>query len=513
MCRILGIVPSFFVAAISIVVGGCRKPVDSHPTATQAAPKALRLLVVDDPALARQIARVKGEWKARFGPVLEIREDSGEAISAAKALSADAIIYPPSELGTLAERRLIKALPADWLNRQELHKSDLFDPAGLAECQWGEQTFAVPFGSPVFVLMYRRDLFERYHLQPPRDWAEYQRIATAIDEHTKEAGLQTALIEPLAAGWAGKTLLARAAAYAKHRDYYAALFDKDTMAPLIDSPPFVRALEELIAATKGNEPMSSGASPADAREAVLSGRAAMAITWPTAAKDASSPRSAGRDGYVDRQTKSDRLTVGFAELPSSTQSFNPKTKTWENVQTGDDAGSIWKEEAQNPNESARASASLARQNIPLLSISGRVGSVTTESQSPEFAFELLCWLSGDKWSAQICPASPATTLFRRAHLEKPGQWVEPEIAPRAAKQYAEIVATSRSRRQWITCPRIPGAAEYMAALDDAVREAIEGKESAAESLAAAAKRWQETTTKLGVASQRSAYVRSLGLEP
>jgi hypothetical protein len=120
MCRILGIVPSFFVAAIGLTMSGCKKPTESPAAAAQAAPKALRLLVVDDPALARQIARVKGEWKARFGPELEIREDSGEAISAAKALSADAIIYPPSELGTLAERRLIRALPADWLNRQEL---------------------------------------------------------------------------------------------------------------------------------------------------------------------------------------------------------------------------------------------------------------------------------------------------------------------------------------------------------------------------------------------------------
>ncbi|HEY2146315.1 MAG TPA: extracellular solute-binding protein, partial [Pirellulales bacterium] len=454
----------------------------------------------------------KGEWKARFGPELEIREDSGEAISAAKALSADAIIYPPSELGALAERRLIKALPADWLNRQELRKSDLFDPAGLAECQWGEQTFAVPFGSPVFVLIYRRDLFDRYHLQPPRDWAEYQRIATTLGEHTKEAGVQTAVIEPLAAGWAGKTLLARAAASAKHRDYYATLFDKDTMAPLIDSPPFVRALEELVAATKGNASLSQAASPSDAREAILSGRAGMAITWPTAAREASS-RSAGRVDYDGRQTESDRLSVGFAELPGSTQSFNPKTKAWESVQAGDDAGSIRREEAQDANESARASAPLARQNVPLLSISGRVGSITIESQSPESAFRLLCWLSGDQWSAQICPASPATTLFRRTHLDKPGQWVEPEIAPGAAKQYAEIVATSLSRRQWITCPRIPGAAEYMAALDDAVREAIEGKKSAAECLAAAAKRWQETTKKISVDSQRSAYVRSLGLEP
>ena len=57
-------------------------------------------------------------------------------------------------------------------------------------------------------------------------------------------------IEPLAPGWAGLVLLARAAPYAKHRDNYSALFDIETMEPLVAGPPFVQALEELVAAAK-----------------------------------------------------------------------------------------------------------------------------------------------------------------------------------------------------------------------------------------------------------------------
>jgi ABC-type glycerol-3-phosphate transport system substrate-binding protein len=510
MHRRLAFALGIFAAAVTCTVTGCMKPAESQPVAAQSTPKVLRLLVVDDPALAQQIGRVKGEWKARFGPELEIREDSSGAIASVKAMSADGIVYPPSDLGFLAERRLIRPLEADWINRPELHKSDLFDPGGLAKCKWGEQTFAVPFGSPVFVVMYRRDLFERYHLQPPRDWAEYERVIEMLREHIKDPpGFEAADIEPLAAGWAGRALLARAAAYAKHRDYYATLFDKETMVPLIDAPPFVRALDELVAATNDNSSVSLAVTPADARDAVLTGRAAMAITWPTAAKES----SANRDGKSGRQSKSDQLSIGFAELPGASQCYNPKSKSWERVQASEDEASTRKEDGKSGDGSARTGPSLARQNVPLLSISGRVGSIITESQSPEFAFRLLCWLSGDQWSSQISAASPATTLFRRSHLDKPGRWVEPQIAPDAAKQYAEIVATSLSRPRWIACPTIPGAAEYLAALDDAVREAVQGKKSAAEALSTAAKRWQETTAKLGVDPQRAAYVRSLGLEP
>ncbi|HKD37087.1 MAG TPA: extracellular solute-binding protein [Pirellulales bacterium] len=497
------------VATAALTFSGCKKPENVQPATIPSPPKSLRLLIVDDPALTQQIGRVKGEWKARFGAELEIQEEPLAALAAAKALTADAVIFAPSEIGSLAERRLIRPIPAAWLNREELHKSDLFDPGGLAECQWGEQTFAVPFGSPVFVLMYRRDVFERDHLQPPRDWAEYQQVVAKLEGHIKESkGIQTAVIEPLAPGWAGKLLLARAASYAKHRDYYATLFDKETMAPQIDSPPFVRALEELIAATKATGSASLAATPNGSRDAVLSGRAAMAVTWPTGAqKVTAAPSAAGAD------SKPESLSIGFAELPGALQSYNPKSKSWETVQADDETRSSRDHENQQDRGSNRSSGSQSRQSIPLLSISGRIGSVTSASQSPESAFRLLCWLSGDEWSAQICPASPATTLFRRSHLDKPSRWVEPEIASGAAKQYAEIVASALSRPQWIGCLRIPRSADYMAALDDAVRAAVEGKQSPAEALSAAAKRWQETAAKIGIDSQRAAYIRSLDLEP
>jgi hypothetical protein len=149
----------------------------------------------------------------------------------------------------------------------------------------------------------------------------------------------------------------------------------------------------------------------------------------------------------------------------------------------------------------------------LLGVSGRLGSVTSESQSGQFAFQLLAWLSGNEWGVQICSASPATTLFRRSQLSQPGRWVEPEISAAGAKEYATSVADSLSRPQWLECLRIPGHAEYMSALDDAVRAAVEGKQKPAGALQTAADRWRDITARLGVDSQRTAYIRSLGLEP
>jgi ABC-type glycerol-3-phosphate transport system substrate-binding protein len=474
-----------------VVVSGCQKSADSGRDPHPAHPATVRLVVVDDPALAKAIGRVKGEWKARSGADLDIRELTVAEVTAAKKLGADAVVYPSEELGTLAERRIVRPLPSEWLDLEEFHKADLFEPAGLAETRWGDSTYAVPFGSPVFVLVYRRDVLERFHLEPPRTWTEYNQLIEALSGHAKELPeLRSVTVEPLGAGWASKVLLARAAAYAKHRDYYSTLFDKDTMQPQIASPPFVRGLEELVAAAKPNAAVSLAATPADARQAILARDCALAITWPTAANESVPERnSAGTNA-------ASAASIAFGELPGAADVYNSKAKSWETNSAGG--------ESRNPSAESRT---------PLLGISGRLGSVAAESQTGQFAFQLLAWLSGKEWGAQTCSASPATTLFRRSQLSQPGRWLEPEIPAAVAKQYAGVVADSLSRSQWLDCPRIPGHAEYMAALDEAVRAAVEGKQTPAEALARAADRWREVTARLGVDSQRTAYIRSLGLEP
>src|SRR5947209_4598173 len=211
----------FAIISAATMLTGCGKPAAPEATPAAAQPTLLKLLVVDDPPLAKQISRVKGEWRARSSADIEIRETTSAELATANSLSADAVIYPTAEIGSLAERRLIRPLPRAWLVHGDFHEAELFEPGGLAEMRWGEQTYAVPFGSPVFVVVYRRDLFARFHLEPPRTWAEYKKCVELIESHKQEfPELRSAAIEPLAPGWAGKTLLARAAASAKHRDYY-----------------------------------------------------------------------------------------------------------------------------------------------------------------------------------------------------------------------------------------------------------------------------------------------------
>jgi hypothetical protein len=151
--------------------------------------------------------------------------------------------------------------------------------------------------------------------------------------------------------------------------------------------------------------------------------------------------------------------------------------------------------------------------IPLLSIAGRLGSVTRESAQKRLAANLLAWLSGPKESGEIASRSNATTLFRQTHLSAPRLWADRQVDAETAAQYASLVAQTQSRAASLSNLRISGQSEYMAALDAAVRSAIAQRQSPREALRHAAVRWQEITKQLGTDRQRQAYQLSLGLDP
>src|SRR5947209_5693800 len=100
MFRVLHFFRRFALVCAATVLSGCGRP--AAPDATRPAPRptTLKLLVVDDPPLAKRIARVKGEWKARSGADLEIRETTSVDLATAKSPSADAVIYPAAEIGS-----------------------------------------------------------------------------------------------------------------------------------------------------------------------------------------------------------------------------------------------------------------------------------------------------------------------------------------------------------------------------------------------------------------------------
>jgi len=451
---------------------------------TRLAGVTLRLLIVDDAQLAKAIRQRAGDWEAQTGSTFEVIEKPTAAFLAGEHRAADAVFYPAYLLGPLAEMEAIRPVSRVLLADPKLNWHDVFNAVRLHETMWGQQVYALPLGSPVMQCYCRADLLSLTGRQPPSTWKEYQELAELWNrpEYLPDGffGDETPwypTAEPLAPGWAGLTLLARAAAYAKHPDHYSTLFDIDSMQPRIASAPFVKALEELAAAARLGPPQARQFTPVDVRQLFHRGQCGLALTWPSAA------------GMADSEINGAAAPVVLAELPGSSEVYDPQAEAWKTAE-----GEIVR-------------------HIPLLSETGRLGSATKSSTHPDAAEELLAWLIGAewRWGTGIAALSPNTTMFRGAHVADAEDWFEPMDGENALSTAAETIQQSLSRRESMPALRIAGRERYLAALDAAVYQVLEDDVHPRDALEAAADKWQAINDDLGVATQRRAYRRSLGL--
>ena len=468
-------------AALLITLPGCKQPEDSADSAVETQPKLpLRILVLDDEELA---AIVKQEWDSRGGSSRVTNKTSAEWLASdPKRLAADVIIYPCGLLGELAERKFLVPLKDEALDAPDFARGDLFDLVRLREIAWGDEILAVPFGSPQLTLFYRQDIFREMQLQPPATWAQYQTLVTTLADRAAVGELASpedqpwyATVEPTAGDWASYLLLARAGAYARHPNQYSTLFDLGSMKALIGGPPFVRALGELQAAAKQGAPSHS---PTEARRIFLAGQAAMALTWPSRADDASPEEPSAREDWI-----------GIVELPGSREAYSVRANGWQELQE---------------NDTGRAT---------LLAASGRLGSVTRDCRQRQRASAMLLLLTGQELGSAVGVQSKFTTLVRRDQLASVSSWVDRALEGAPARMYGEAVEAAQSRGVWLDAVRLPGRTQYIAALNDAVRRTLSNEATAAAALAETATRWGEISDEYGSEAQRQAYARNLGLKP
>lgn len=473
--------PALLCAAAALLLAGCPGPASHTPPQSDRAAKPsqpLTVLIVDDAELGQAVAR---EWRSRTEEDLKIEPVTAAQLAAAHRLPGDAIIFPSGLLGYLAERELILPIEPAALEEPAFDHRDIFELLRRQEMRWGNRTFAAPLGSPQLLLAYRADIFAKLGLSPPADWKSYQELVVRLADRSLAGESASAdqpwqsTIEPLADGWAGQMLLARAAPYALHRDQVSPLFQYDSLTPLIDQAPYVRALEELKAAAAAGSFADRRMTPAEAMTALRAGSCAMAICWPAA-----NNRDSKIDGLVGSRE------IRFAPLPGSRQAYRFATKTWE---------------PRAADESP---------HVPLLSVAGRLAAVTSSTAVPSRAQSLVLWLAGREVSSLVAPHAASTTLFRHSQVASAARWTG-NLPADAAQHYGNVVAQTLTLPRAFPALRLPGREQYLAALDTAVHDAIRGGDSQA-ALAKARERWQEITKQLGAASQKKANARSLGEE-
>ena len=465
-----------FVAAGAALwgVSGCDKPAPKLK-AVKTSPVALKVLVIDDETLGEAIAR---EYRSRTEAEVQVIRVGMSEVAAASRFPADIVIFPAFLLGHLVERGLIRPLNPAMLDSEEIDRQDILPLTRRVEIVWGQTTYALPIGSSCLVLAYRPDILEKRQITVPATWEELQAAAEQLSDRQALANLAPpedqpwrSIAEPLGPGFGGHLLLARAAAYATHREQAAPLFNLANLAPLIDQPPYVRALTEFAASAQLSEQPPIGTCQ-EAFGELLAGRCAMAICWPAFGADA-----AGKA----------LPAINFSELPGAAAVYNFGRQRWEEREANED------------------------RRVPLVSMAGRLAAVTSSSGEAAAAEGFVGWLTAGDVSSRIASYSPQAWPCRASHRKVLSRWLG-ELPQPAAESYFAAIEQSQSHAQSLPAVRLIEPHRYLEALDEAVSRTINEKQQPQAALEEAAAAWQKITAEVGIDEQKAALRHSLGLD-
>jgi multiple sugar transport system substrate-binding protein len=348
--------------------------------------------------------------------------------------------------------------------------------------QWGDIPYQVPIDGDRHYLQYRRDLLEdpAYQaefkkktgkdLRVPRTWPELQEIARFFQGRKLANG---SVIYGIAEITVNNAMLAsqfikRAAPYAKHPDVKGGFyFDLATMEPLINTPGFVEALKDFVAAQDLYPPGGRNFTFPQVIRSFGSGAAVFSDSWDDPFVQAMEPGNPLRNN------------VAAALSPGSRKVWNRRTGKWDTFPDINYAPYI----AQ-----------------------GWTGAVPRSTPYKEAAFDFLGFYANQKnHTSDLLVGRFGMNPFRSSDLSE-RFWVERAGWDEAvAHSYVETQRLTTESRNRVLDLRIYRGQEYVYLLSVGVYRALTGRESPQSALDTVAERWRQLTRRVGVEKQREAY--------
>ena len=228
--------------------------------------------------------------------------------------------------GDTAGKGLLDEMP-DWV-KEQIEADDLVDYLKEPVGTWDGKTYRITIDGDCHTFAYRTDYFGDGGIggaEVPKTWQQINQVSKdLVGKEDPLTGLPAhGYLDPLK-GWGGfgmYFILNRAAAYAKHPDDPAWLFDPDTMKPRVNNPGFVQAIQDVM------DLIEADAYPADqinadpgttAFQQFLAGTGSMLMWWGDVG---SSARTSDTSVVGD--------VVGFGINPASERRYNAAAGAWE----------------------------------------------------------------------------------------------------------------------------------------------------------------------------------------
>ena len=347
---------------------------------------------------------------------------------------------------------------------------------------WGRVPYQVPVDGDRHYLQYRRDLLKdpawraAYRkktgrdLTVPKTWPELQEIARFFQGRKLADGRIISGIAEVTVSDAllGNQFIKRAAPYAKHpRVKGGFYFDLKTMEPLINTPGFVEALKDFVAAQDLYPPGGRTFSFPQVIRSFGKGEAVFSDSWDDPFIQAMEPGNPLRN------------KVGAALSPGSRKVWNRTTGTWD---------------------------AFPEVNYAPYIVYGWTSGVPRATPHKEAAFDFLGFFANrENHAADLLVGRYGMNPFRRGDLDrelwvKRAGWDET-----VADSYVQTLERMNQNRNWVLDLRIHRGQEYVQILSVGVYRALTGRQSPQAALDEVAERWRQLTRRVGVDKQREAY--------
>ena len=318
----------------------------------------------------------------------------------------------------------------------------------------------------------------------PSTWQQVNEVSKALVGQTDPlTGLDAhGYLDPLK-GWGGfgmYFIANRAAAYVKHPDSPAWLFEPDTMKPMVNNPGWVQAIQDVMDLV--NTP---GAYPADQINAdpgttafsqFLAGTGSMLMWWGDVGSNA---RTSDSSVVGD--------VVGFGINPASERRYNSVSASWEEE----------------------------RNEAPLMAYIGWGIYVTARVQGDDLkrkaAWSAAAHLGGKDISLWMSAYPSGFQPYRNSHFQY-DEWEAAGYDRAFVEDYLGSNADSYNHPNAAIEPRIPGIFQYYSVAEDELSKGFAGQYGSAQETAdAIAAAWEDITDQIGRDSQIALYKASLGM--
>ena len=421
------------------------------------APEPLKLLAIGVPDLSEEVSR---QWAAERDGELEISHLSLEDFESTDGLSGDIdlVLHDSSVSADLISQNLIRVFPRDALGSEEMNENGILLHFRKALVRHDDKTWSVSLGGKQLRLFYRSDILESVGISPPETWEDLDRAVEKLKTADAVKGMASIMV-PTANGMAGQMFMARAASQIRDQGKLTSFFDRKTMKPTIDSPPFVNALTSLKALTSET---GGKFSVAEVFEKFTAGETVFAISWPMSA-----------DNLDEEKLESNSANWGITRLPGSMKFYDFKDSSWQKRGKGDDI------------------------KVDLLGASANNVSITAGTSNAKDASKFIAWLADKRNSQKLLldVASP----FRATHMGRIGKWFAMEQADRKFLDgLADSIDATHESKIFLMFPQLPGKRQYLKSLDGEIVKFLEADDADAKSsLEQVSKLWETLTDSLG----------------